>query len=140
MTLKIEETMRRPDWQPGIPLTLLNGEEFHFRPPVVRIWRQYEPGGEFIYQNRTDMGPIYDAKLNDAESQQVQGKNIFDHIYTFADTMLMRNYQQQLRQYYDEILYFTNEKAVVDIWWRIYDLARGMVPKGDTSIGSQINS
>jgi hypothetical protein len=140
MTSKIEESMRRPDWQPGIPLTLLNGEEFHFRPPVVRIWRQYEPGGSFLYENRTDLGTEYDVRLNDAESLQVQGKNIFDHIYHFADSMLMRNYREELRQHYGEILYFTNEQPVVDMWWKIYDLARGMVPKGDTSIGSRTPS
>lgn len=134
MSIQIEESLRRPDWQPGAQLVLLNGEPFHFRPPVIRLWRRYDKDS-FIYDNRSDLGPEYDARLKDAERLMAEGKNVFEHMYEMADVMLVRNYREEIRDHYDEILYYTHEKNVVDLWWKIYDLGRGMDPKGVTSIG-----
>jgi hypothetical protein len=135
MSTKLEESLRRPDWQPGAPLVLLNGETFHFRPPVVRLWRKYGPDGSFAYDNRTDLGLEYDVKLRDAETLHAEKKNIFGHIYDFADTMLTRNYREEIRDHYEEILYYSHDEKVKNLWWKIYDLGRGMDPKGVISIG-----
>lgn len=133
--ITIEQSLRRPDWQPGAPLPLLNGETFHFRPPIVRMWRQYEPGGTYVYRTRTDLGQEYDQRLNESERLFVENKNIYDSIYHFADAMLIRNYTEEIRGHYDEILYFSTADSVKALWGKIYDLARGIDPKEVCSIG-----
>jgi hypothetical protein len=136
MSDRIEEGLRRPDWRPGAPLTLLNGEVFHFRPPTIRIWRGPDESGAWRQFVGTDFGEEFDDAINECESLTQQRQDIFEYIFYFADAMLTRNYREEIRNHYKHILYFTSEEHVKKVWWAIFDLARGIDPKERISGGS----
>lgn len=131
----VEESLRSPEWRPGSTLVLANGETFHFRTPTLRLWREPGPDGVWRRGVSTNFGPEFDAILNDCEELAYINKDIFEHIYYFADRMLVPNYRPEIRFHYRDILYFSDETAVKNMWWAIYDMARGLVPKGHTSTG-----
>jgi hypothetical protein len=135
MTDRIEESLRRPEWRPGAPITLLNGEVFQFRMPIIRVWRGPDESGTWRQFSGTDFGEEYDNTLNECESLAFERKDIFEHIFYFADRMLVMNYKDEIRNHYKHILYFTPEEPVKKVWWSIYDLARGVDPKGRISTG-----
>jgi hypothetical protein len=139
---KIEKSLRLPTFNEDVPITLGNGEEFHFRPPRIVQYPRFE-GGRIVLCLEVNYGQAFVDRHEAALADDAARDNnaMLEHMFWFADMMLLRNYSEQIRHYYSLLLGVNAyEPDAVRRLMQIWDLARGYDPKGLSSDGSQTRS
>lgn len=60
-----ERSLRRPDFAPGVPIVLSDGQEWHFPRPVMRdFYPTINREGELVLTPGSGFGPGYDALVD----------------------------------------------------------------------------
>lgn len=125
-----------------VPIVLGNGEPFHFRPPRIVQYPMFD-GGQVILTATVNYGREFVERHEQALIDEVERNSdkMLEHMFYFADMMLMRNYREEVRGYYSLLLGINpNEKDTIRRLMQIWDLARGYDPKGLASDGTPIPS
>jgi hypothetical protein len=134
---KIEESLRLPTFQCDVPIVLGNGEAFHFRPPRFVTYPEFDQDGKIIKCTGLNYGPDWEAHFEAATQKEERKEDIYEDVVWFADTMLRRNYKEEIRKYYKSLIYINNtERDSIRRMFQIWDVARGFDPKGLSSDGS----
>ena len=135
--IKIEKSLRLPNFQADTPVVLGNGETWHIRPPRFGFYPKF--GGDGLIQTEIGLnyGPDWEQRLSETFEKELKDDELFESIAWFADQMLIRNYKEEIRSYYRFLLFVSKDEP--DSQKRMYmlwDIARGYDPKGITSDGS----
>lgn len=138
MLLKIEKSLRLDTFYEDVPIVLGNGEAFHFHPARFVYYPTVDEEGQVQIALRLNYGPEWEKKFEAVSGADAEQKDIFASICWFADRMLTSNYREEIRKYYDSLLYVNkHDSASIKRMWSIWDLARGWDPKEPISDGSR---
>jgi hypothetical protein len=139
MSFKIEKSLRLDTFQADCPIILGNGEAFHFRPPRFLCYPTVNQDGRILMaMGGLNYGPEWVEHTEVALEDEDNDKLTFDKICWFADRMLIRNYKEEVRKYYNILLpLHAREPETTRKFYQIWDMVRGFDPKGLTSDGSR---
>jgi hypothetical protein len=137
MSDSLEVSLRAATWKAGFPVRLCNGEVFHFEPPsILGFYPTFDGTGNVGRKLTIHLGREFEECLESAEEAARQGGDVWPYVAWMADRMLTHaNYRPEIRDHYREILYFDPKGENKKIWFDVYDIARGVDPKGRTSDG-----
>jgi hypothetical protein len=126
----IETYLRRPDWTPGYPVRLCNGEQFHLEIPRFRSHAEYADG-KFSRVTLTQFGDEWEDHFAAVQAVfEGTGTDYLTHLTWLLDRMLESRYIDERREYYRDIFYWDNEVGDNhEVFFDVWNLVRGVAPK-----------
>lgn len=130
-----ESSARRPDWQPGVPLQMGDGQVWHFRRPKLRYCVAIGPDGSPVATRYApEHGMSYLEASEKLRSCDGDGAAI-GLIATLTLTLLRLNYDVPDPAVPGLYQYDADDPESVKLWGELHNLALGIVPDPPSPIG-----
>lgn len=117
-----EAAARRPDFEPGVPVTLADGQPWHFRRPTVEMYPAIGEGGSVSVGY--SFGPAYDAMMDDLEAA-APGVDQVAALMKLAVHLLRPNYDLTPADYRALLPFRGGDEANAAMWQSIAATALG---------------
>jgi hypothetical protein len=128
-----EPSHRRPTFTPGVPITLSDGQSWHFAPPVLEFLPVFGDDGSIKAGVCTDIGPEFDAAVEAYESavqatqagDQIAASKLTDLMMGLAVRLLLASYDLDHAQLERLLGFRPADPENLDRWGQIILIARG---------------
>jgi hypothetical protein len=122
-----EPSVRRPTFEPGVPVVLEDGQPWQLPRPRVR-WRMVVREDVKILEGNTHFGPEFDSLRERINASENDG-DYLGASFEAAAWLLRRNYALNENEALSLLAYDVEDGTNQDMWEAIYDVIWGRAPK-----------
>ena len=130
-----ETLLRRPDFQPGVPIRLRDGQNWHFSRPQVQ-WRKTRRDDIPGQPPRTSVGAAFDDAMSAIDRAETTPERLAG-LFALAEAMLLQQYDLTADDLAGLLVYDPADTPDPDLyesenrsaWAAIVDVATGRAPR-----------